>query len=256
MTFGRGAEGNLNRRLLQIEELRQKALDNAAERTVNMRGQDLTSRTLAAQNQMQALASYAQTVSDMSKATMGEAPDLRTQIALERLAMDKQSASQEMKDKRASAAQAMIDRIMTRDGEVDNQEVNAFNSFVATNPELLQNFIQRLGMKGGSLGDLSQDQQHTVLNLMNTAYEVNKAMRGSESKSQQSLQFNPFHRGTTEPGLSDVVQGRVGLGEYVWGNLPFTNKEYVLDASGRLVRASNLTKDQLNLANQFTLRGK
>lgn len=130
--YGRKGQGNLARRLLELEQARSGALDADARNQTSSRGQDINAASAAAATDQQARAQALQTIAGLAGQQATAQSALRAGQGQAAVAAEKRD------DERANRASDSLVSYTTRQFGEDSAEGKAFeNSFRATNPDFM-----------------------------------------------------------------------------------------------------------------------
>jgi hypothetical protein len=270
--YGPKGQGNLARRLAELEIARTNALENDAGRIAGLRGQDINAATSRDNASLQARTNA---LSTMAGLVAGEQ---QTRAAGLKAAADAQSATAKLQaeaqenltKKQQQGYENFMSSLQSRfvttgpDGKqtVDTAEQENFLNFVAaTDPKRLK---EEAGIS--SLQDLfsmdPQEQLKTTQQLM--------TMYGMQGKRNEMVQRGWLNSGPTLTGydapdgapreveIGDVTSGNYPFSSYLYDQLPFTDDMVQQLASGAVVPYDEYVGNNgdAELARKATLRNK
>ena len=243
--YGPKGQGNLARRLLELEQSRSDALDADARNQSALRGQDMRASTAANSASMQAL----QTLGTM--ANQRSTQSAQAQAAQLKALQDAQKMGAEREEKGFERYTSAIGSMFVGpDGKPDAAEQERFTSFLqASDPQAQQKFAA-----------MSPQDQMVLLQNFKTLYDMQKA-RNATAKSGGGAITNRADMpvDVREATWNDHWNNNLPLGDYVWSNLPLTNPNVVVTESGQPVLMSdyattdgNWDADKLEMLRQRT----
>ena len=243
--YGPKGQGNLARRLLELEQSRSGALDADARNQSALRGQDMQASTAANSASMQAL----QTLGTM--ANQRSTQSAQAQAAQLKALQDAQTAARQGEEKGFERYTSAIGSMFVGpDGKPDAAEQERFTSFLqASDPQAQQKFAA-----------MSPQDQMVLLQNFKTLYDMQKA-RNATAKSGGGAITNRADMpvDVREATLNDHWNNNLPLGDYVWSNMPFTNPNVVVTESGQPTLMSdyattdgNWDADKLEMIRQRT----
>ena len=243
--YGPKGQGNLARRLLELEQSRSGALDADARNQSALRGQDMQASTAANSASMQAL----QTLGTM--ANQRSTQSAQAQAAQLKALQDAQTAARQGEEKGFERYTSAIGSMFVGpDGKPDAAEQERFTSFLqASDPQAQQKFAA-----------MSPQDQMVLLQNFKTLYDMQKA-RNATAKSGGGAITNRADMpvDVREATWNDHVNNNLPLGDYVWSNMPFTNPNVVVTESGQPTLMSdyattdgNWDADKLEMIRQRT----
>lgn len=227
--YGSKGQGNLARRLLELEGMRSNALDADARNMSSLRGQDISAANNAANNRLQAAGVAASMLRDRNAAL----------AAGSKATADAQAKAQEMATKAEETGyKRMTDAVggwfTGADGKPDTGEQERFMSYI-------QNSAPEAYTKLTSMP--AQDQMQ-VLQMFKTQYDMDKTRNNTAAGGlvDHGVQVN---RATTptelrEAAFSDVFNKHLPFKDYLYSNLPFTDNRAVIDNTGQATLLSDL----------------
>lgn len=250
--YGPKGQGNLARRLLELEQSRSSALDADARNQSALRGQDMQASTAANSASMQARMQALQTLGTM--ANQRSQQSAQAQAALLKALQDAQTAARQGEEKGFERYTSAIGSMFVGpDGKPDAAEQERFTSFLqASDPQAQQKFAA-----------MSPQDQMVLLQNFKTLYDMNKARNATATGGV--LNFGATTNRADMPAdvreatWNDVWNNHLPLSDYLYSNLPFTNPNVVVTESGQPVLMSdyattdgNWDADKLELIRQRT----
>lgn len=217
-------QGNLARRLLELEQSRSGALDADGRNIANMRGQDLGAQTSVGNADLAARMDALRTAAQLSGTN--KQYSAQSQAAQLKAFQDAQNAAVEGEEtgfeRYSSAIESMF--IDPETGEPDKAEQEKFTSYLrASDPQAQQKFT--------AMGP--QDQMKFMQDFK-VVYDMNKAQNETAKRGGQSITNRAdLPADVTEASFNDVWNEDLPLTDYLWSNLPFTNPNVVVGESGR-----------------------
>jgi len=243
--YGPKGQGNLARRLLELEQSRSGALDADARNQSALRGQDMQASTAANSASMQAL----QTLGTM--ANQRSTQSAQAQAAQLKALQDAQTAARQGEEKGFERYTSAIGSMFVGpDGKPDAAEQERFTSFLqASDPQAQKKFAA-----------MSPQDQMVLLQNFKTLYDMQKARNATaESGGGAITNRADMPVDVREATWNDHVNNNLPLGDYVWSNLPFTNPNVVVTESGQPTLMSdyattdgNWDADKLEMIRQRT----
>lgn len=228
------AQGNLSRRLLEIENARQGALNADSTQEATLRGQRLAAQTSNATNAANLTGDLLRADATNSAATIRAQSEMARALST---AQREMNAAQERGYTRYTDAISNM-FVDPETGKGNAQEQERFRSFIESSaPE---------GMDGASLAQMSPARQMETLRELRTMYELNRARNNTSSRSV--LNSSVTRRAdppvdVRESAFADVVNNGLPLSDYLYSNLPFTNPNVVVTESGQPVLLSDYATD-------------
>jgi len=252
-----------DRHRLDIETARNDALDRVAGNQNVRRGQDLTAETAGRSADLQALSTLRGFASDNSAAQKAVAETQQRAEAAQR------NAVRLARGDEATGVDRLTNSINgffnTGDDAVDKGKQEEFKSFVfGSDPQVLQNFAGVNSFE--ALANLPAQSQEKALQRFKTLFEIRDVRNAAANKGV-------FNSGATvnniddtlperiqESTVSDVFNSTLSPVDYLRTNLPFNNKNVVIDRSGQptpvedILRTANggLSAERLALLQEFT----
>lgn len=217
-------QGNLARRLLELEQSRSGALDADGRNIANMRGQDLGAQTSVGNADLAARMDALRTAAQLSGTN--KQYSAQSQAAQLKAFQDAQNAAVEGEEtgfeRYSSAIESMF--IDPETGEPDKAEQEKFTSFLqGSDPQAQQKFA--------AMGP--QDQMKFMQDFK-VVYDMNKAQNETAKRGGQSITNRAdLPKDVRESTWDDVWNKDLPLTDYLWSNLPFTNPNVVTGESGR-----------------------
>lgn len=243
--YGPKGQGNLARRLLELEQSRSGALDADARNQSALRGQDMQASTAANSASMQAL----QTLGTM--ANQRSTQSAQAQAAQLKALQDAQTAARQGEEKGFERYTSAIGSMFVGpDGKPDAAEQERFTSFLqASDPQAQKKFAA-----------MSPQDQMVLLQNFKTLYDMQKARNATaESGGGAITNRADMPVDVREATWNDHVNNNLPLGDYVWSNVPFTNPNVVVTESGQPTLMSdyattdgNWDADKLEMIRQRT----
>lgn len=255
--YGPKGQGNLARRLLELEQSRSGALDADARNQSALRGQDMSASTAANSANMQARMQALQTLGTM--ANQRSTQSAQAQAAQLKALQDAQTAARQGEEKGFERYTSAIGSMFVGpDGKPDAAEQERFTSF-----------LQGSDPKVAGLGSWDQftsllpQQQSKLLQDFKVQYDAQKAQNARATAGM-------FNSGATtnradlpvdvrEATWNDVWNNHLPVSDYLYSNLPFTNPNVVVSESGQPTLVSeyattdgNWDSDKLNLIERRT----
>lgn len=219
--YGREGQGNLARRLIELEGARSNALDSDARNVSTLRGQDVSAATANHNNATQLLQTLAQQQGTASVAQL-------------KALQDAQKMAAEGEEKGFERYNTAIGSMFVgTDGKPDKAEQEKFTSFIqSSDPKAAQKFAA-----------MAPQDQSKLLQDFKTLYDMNKSRNNTATKGA-------FNSGAItgkadlpvdvrESTFNDVMNNHLPLSDYLYSNLPFTNPNVVVGESGQPVLMSD-----------------
>lgn len=245
-------QGNLARRLLELEQSRSGALDADARNQSALRGQDMQASTAANSASMQARMLALQTLGTM--ANQRSTQSAQAQAAQLKALQDAQKMGVEREEKGFERYNSAISSMFIGpDGKPDAAEQERFTSFLqGSDPQAREKFSA-----------MSPQDQMVLLQNFKTMYDMNKARNatatGGVMNSGATTNRADMPVDVRESTWNDVWNNHLPVSDYLYSNLPFTNPNVVVGESGQPVLMSdaattdgNWDADKLELIRQRT----
>lgn len=240
--YGPKGQGNLARRLLELEQSRSGALDADARNQSALRGQDMSASMAANSARMQALGTMANQRSMQSAQV--QAAQLKALQDAQKMGMEREEKGFERYN---SAIRSMF---VGPDGKPDAAEQERFTSFLqASDPQASEKFAA-----------MSPQDQMVLLQNFKTMYDMNK-VRNAAAKSGGGAITNRADMpvDVRESTWNDVWNNHLPVSDYLYSNLPSTNPNVAVTESGQPVLMSDYATtdgkwdaDKLDLIRQRT----
>ena len=243
--YGPRGQGNLARRLLELESQRASALDADTRNQSVLRGQDTNASTAANNTNLQALQ------------TLGMMSNQRSQLSAQardaqlKALQDAQAAARQGEEKGFERYNGAISSMFVGpDGTPDAAEQERFTSFLqASDPQAQQKFAA-----------MSPQNQMVLLQNFKTMYDMQRARNTTAERGGGAITNRAdMPVDVREATWNDVWNNNLPLGDYVWSNMPRTNPNVVVSESGQPVLVSdyattdgNWDADKLDLIRQRT----
>lgn len=247
--YGPKGQGNLARRLLELEQSRSGALDADARNQSALRGQDMQASTAANNASMQARMQALQTLGSM--ANQRSQQGAQAQAAQLKALQEAQAAARQGEEKGFERYTSAIGSMFVGpDGKPDAAEQERFTSFLqASDPQAQQKFAA-----------MSPQDQMVLLQNFKTLYDMQKARNATaESGGGAITNRADMPVDVREATWNDYWNNNLPLGDYVWSNVPFTNPNVVVTESGQPTLMSdyattdgNWDADKLEMIRQRT----
>lgn len=247
--YGPKGQGNLARRLLELEQSRSGALDADARNQSALRGQDVQASTAANTANMQARMQALQTLGSM--ANQRSQQGAQAQAAQLKALQEAQAAARQGEEKGFERYTSAIGSMFVGpDGKPDAAEQERFTSFLqASDPQAQQKFAA-----------MSPQDQMVLLQNFKTLYDMQKARNATaESGGGAITNRADMPVDVREATWNDYWNNNLPLGDYVWSNVPFTNPNVVVTESGQPTLMSdyattdgNWDADKLEMIRQRT----
>lgn len=247
--YGREGQGNLARRLLELEQSRSGALDADQRNRSALRGQDMQASTAANNADMQARMQALQTLGTM--ANQRSTQSAQAQAAQLKALTDAQRSARQGEEKGFERYTSAIGSMFVGpDGKPDAAEQERFTSFLqASDPQAQQKFAA-----------MSPQDQTVLLQNFKTLYDMQKARNATaESGGGAITNRADMPVDVREATWNDYWNNNLPLGDYVWSNVPFTNPNVVVTESGQPTLMSdyattdgNWDADKLEMIRQRT----
>lgn len=239
--YGPKGRGNLARRLLELEGARANALD-ANDRNLTSRENSLIQNSALRDNAtLNARTSLMNSLAQMDRAHSANAAKNGQDVSLKTL-MDAQKMAQEQEEKGYERYTKAIGQMFTKLDKEGNEVVDKgtqerFRSFIeASDPQAREKFAA-----------MSPQQQQYTLQNFKTLFEMNdQRNRTAKSGSMMSSTGGVTNRmdmpvDVREATWNDYWNNNLPLLDYVWSNLPGTDRNVVVTESGQPVLYSNYT---------------
>ena len=233
-------QGNLARRLLELESSRSNALDADARNSTSRGNAQLTADTSRGNAELNARTNMIDMLARMETAR-GSLPQ-QAQAAQLKALQDAQKHDDEREEKgfdRYTEAIGQMFTITGKDGEqtVDKAAQERFRAFIeGSDPQAAKKFAA-----------MNPQQQQALLQTFKILYDMNEV----RNKTAQSGSWPSNTGGVTnrmdmptdvrEATWNDYWNNNLPLKDYVWSNLPGTNKNVVQTESGQPVLYSDYT---------------
>ena len=250
--YGPKGQGNLARRLLELEQARSTALDADARNQSALRGQDMQASTAANSANLQARMQALQTLGTM--ANQRSMQSAQAQAAQLKALQEAQTAARQGEEKGFERYTSAIGSMFVGpDGKPDAAEQERFTSFLqASDPQAREKFAA-----------MSPQDQMVLLQNFKTLYDMNKARNatatGGVLNSGAITNRADMPVDVRESTWNDVWNNHLPVSDYLYSNLPFTNPNVVVTESGQPVLMSdyattdgNWDADKLELIRQRT----
>jgi len=238
--YGPKGQGNLARRMLELEQSRTNALDADARNLSSLRGQDMTAETSRSNAELNARVQMADALGRMeqNRATISS----QAQAAQLKALQEAQKTAREGEEKgfdRYTAAIAEMFTVTGEDGKqtVDKAAQEQFRAFIeGSDPEAGEKFA-RMG---------PQEQQALLQNfkvMFDMNQERNKTARSGSWASNTGGVTNRMDMPTDvrEATFNDWWNNNLPLKDYIWSNVPGTNRNVVVTESGQPTLYSDYT---------------
>lgn len=243
--YGPKGQGNLARRLLELEQSRSGALGADARNQSVLRGQDMQASTAANSDKMQAL----QTLGTM--ANQRSQQDAQAQAAMLKALQEAQTAARQGEEKGFERYTSAIGSMFVGpDGKPDAAEQERFTSFLqASDPQAREKFAA-----------MSPQDQMVLLQNFKTLYDMQKARNTTAKRGGGAITNRAdMPVDVRETTWNDYWNNNLPLGDYVWSNVPGTNPNVVVTESGQPTLVSdyattdgNWDTDKLEMIRQRT----
>ena len=238
--YGPKGQGNLARRMLELEQSRTNALDADSRNMSSLRGQDMTAETSRSNAELNARVQMAGAVGRMeqNRATIGS----QAQAAQLKALQDAQKTAREGEEKGFDRYTGAISNMFTTVGEDGKQTVDKAAQ------EQFRAFIEGSDPKAGEkFASMGPQQQQVLLQNFKTMFDMNQA----RNKTAQSGSWPSNTGGVTnrmdmpvdvrEATFNDWWNNNLPLKDYLWSNLPGTNRNAVVTESGQPTLYSDYT---------------
>ena len=238
--YGPKGQGNLARRMLELEQSRTNALDADSRNMSSLRGQDMTAETSRSNAELNARVQMADAVGRMeqNRATIGS----QAQAAQLKALQDAQKTAREGEEKGFDRYTGAISNMFTTVGEDGKQTVDKAAQ------EQFRAFIEGSDPKAGEkFASMAPQQQQVLLQNFKTMFDMNQA----RNKTAQSGSLPSNTGGVTnrmdmpvdvrEATFNDWWNNNLPLKDYLWSNLPGTNENVVVTESGQPTLYSDYT---------------
>lgn len=223
--YSERGQGNLARRLLELEQLRANALDSDARNISALRGQDISRGNAEMQtraNALDTLARVANTRADQQTAQIKALQDAA------KVGRDIEEKGFERYNK------AISDMFIGADGKPDAAEQERFTSFLqASDPQAREKFTA-----------MSPQDQSAMLQNFKVLYDMNKARNTTAARGGGAVTNRAdMPADVREATWNDYWNKNLPLSDYVYSNLPFTNPNVVVSESGQPTLLSDAAVD-------------
>ena len=238
--YGPKGQGNLARRLLELEQSRSGALDADARNITSRSNASLQSSTLRDNAQLNARASMADTLGRMEQNR--NTLSAQAQAAQLKALQDAQKLTREGEEKGFDRYTSAIGEMFTIEGEDGKQSVDKaaqerFRAFIeGSDPQASKKFAQ-----------MGPQEQQAFLQNFKTMFDMNEA----RNKTARSGSWPSNTGGVTnrmdmptdvrEATFNDYWNNNLPLKDYMWSNLWGTNKNVVVTESGQPTLYSDYT---------------
>ena len=238
--YGPKGQGNLARRLLELEQLRANEQGNIRSNDTSRANVQLSADASMYNTDVNARTNMLEALSRMEAArgTLGD----QTQAAQLKALQDAQKYADDREEKgfdRYTAAISQMFTVTDKDGKqtVDKAAQERFRAFIeGSDPQA-----------GKKFAAMNPQQQQVLLQNFKTLYDMNEA----RNKTAQSGSWSSNTGGVTnrmdmptdvrEATWNDYWNNNLPLKDYVWSNLPGTNRNVVVTESGQPVLYSDYT---------------
>jgi hypothetical protein len=238
--YGPKGQGNLARRMLELEQSRTNALDADARNLSSLRGQDMTAETSRSNAELNARVQMADALGRMeqNRATISS----QAQAAQLKALQEAQKTAREGEEKgfdRYTAAIAEMFTVTGEDGKqtVDKAAQEQFRAFIeGSDPEAGEKFAR-----------MGPQEQQALLQNFKVMFDMNQA----RNKTAQSGSWASNTGGVTnrmdmptdirEATFNDWWNNNLPLKDYIWSNVPGTNRNVVVTESGQPTLYSDYT---------------
>ena len=233
-------QGNLAKKLVELEQLRANEQGNIRSNETSRANAQLSSETSMRNADLGARTNMLEALSRME--TARGSLTQQAQAAQLKYLQDAQKIAREGEEKgfdRYTGAIGQMFTITDKDGKqtVDKAAQERFRSFIeGSDPKA-----------GEKFASMSPQQQQVLLQNFKTLYDMNEA----RNKTAQTGSIPSNTGGVTnrmdmpidvrEATWNDYWNNNLPLKDYVWSNLPFTNKNVVQTESGQSVLYSDYT---------------
>lgn len=256
--YGPKGQGNLARRMLELEQSRSGALDASARNQSALRGQDMQAGTAANNASMQARMQALQTLGTLAGQRTSQ--NAASQAAQLKALQDAQKMGQQTEETGFTRYTGAIGNMFVdpATGKPDAAEQEKFTSFLqASDPRAREKFAA-----------MAPQDQMSLLQNFKTLYDMNKARNetatGGLMNSGAVTNRADMPADVREATWNDVWNNHLPVTDYVQSNLPFTNPNVVVGESGQPVPLSraavdadgNWDADKLELIRQRTGKDK
>jgi len=247
--YGPKGQGNLARRLLELEHSRSGALDADARNITSRSNASLQSSTLRDNAQLTARTSMIDTLGRMeqNRSTISA----QAQAAQLKALQDAQKLTREGEEKGFERYTGAIGQMFVGpDGKPDAAEQERFTSFLqASDPQAQQKFAA-----------MSPQDQMVLLQNFKTLYDMQKARNATAERGGGAITNRAdMPVDVREATRNDYWNSNLPLGDYVWSNVLGTNPNVVVTESGQPTLVSdyattdgNWDADKLEMIRQRT----
>ena len=231
--YGPKGQGNLARRLLELEQSRSGALDADARNITSRSNAVMHSNTLRDNAQLEALVRMEQSrATALSQAQAAQLKALR----------DAQKLAREGEEKGFDRYTGAISKMFTVEGKDGKQTVDKAAQ------ERFRAYIEGSDPKAGEkFASMGPQQQQVLLQNFKAMFDMNEA----RNKTAQSGSWPSNTGGVTnrmdmpvdvrEATWNDYWNNNLPLKDYLWSNLPGTNRNVVVTESGQPTLYSDYT---------------
>lgn len=217
--YGPKGQGNLSRRLVDLEDSRSRALQADAANSSSLRGQDINAATSANNANLQALQTLGTLANQRSQQSA------KAQAAMLKALQDAQTAARQGEEKGFERYTSAVGSMFVGpDGKPDAAEQERFTSFLqASDPQAQQKFAS-----------MSPQDQMVLLQNFKTLYDMQK-VRNATAKSGGGAITNRADMpvDVREATWNDYWNNNLPLVDYLWSNLPGTNPNVVVTETGQ-----------------------
>lgn len=238
--YGPKGQGNLARRLLELEQSRSGALDADARNITSRSNASLQSSTMRDNAQLNARTSMVDALGRMeqNRATISS----QAQAAQLKALQDAQKLTREGEEKGFDRYTGAIGEMFTVKGEdgkqtVDKAAQEQFRAFIeGSDPQASKKFAQ-----------MGPQEQQVLLQNFKTMFDMNQV----RNKTAQSGSWPSNTGGVTnrmdmptdvrEATFNDYWNNNLPLKDYIWSNIPGTNENVVVTESGQPTLYSDYT---------------
>lgn len=231
--YSRKGQGNLARRLLELETARSNALEGDGRNLSTLRGQDGAARIAADNNRMQGI----KTLADI--ATGEQTAMQAAQAAQLKALQDAQEAARKGEEQGFERYTGAIENMFIdpATGEADKGAQERFTSFIqASDPKAAEKF-----------SEMQPQDQMLLLQNFKKLYDMNEARNASSQRNMwggTTTNRADMPVNVRESEFNDVINGDLTAGDYVYSQLPFTNPNVVETESGSTPLLSNIGTDE------------
>ena len=238
--YGPKGQGNLARRMLELEQSRSGALDADARNATSRSNAAMQSSTLRDNAQLSARTSMLDTLGRMeqNRSTISA----QAQAAQLKALQDAQKVAREGEEKGFDRYTGAIGQMFTVEGKDGKQTVDKAAQ------ERFRSFIEGSDPKAGEkFAQMGPQEQQVLLQNFKTMFDMNEV----RNKTAQSGSWPSNTGGVTnrmdmptdvrEATWNDYWNNNLPLKDYLWSNLPGTNRNVVVTESGQPTLYSDYT---------------